>query len=272
MAEDVKNRIHDEPGPGKTFMSSFVSEKPHNLFFSNTEYLNAWRKAGKRQRPHLPGHNYFSLVDEIRQTHLEVGELYMEFSTCDSLDCPNNCVENPYPKIDPVPRPLPDSSTDHYKTYENTPSLGADGKPRPIDDYQPRKQCTIQYEKGLIAIDKPTKIDSFCSKYLVKKNNVLEHLNHKAYLNLKKTNRKKARESVNQVNSEDDLSGDTNEDNDTVFAEKDDVILNEVGESEDEDESDDQDDENNLTFVPQMTTVTRHGRSAGAWNSFLNRA
>ena len=181
VAEDVKNRIHDEPGPGKTFMSSFVSEKPHNLFFSNTEYLNAWRKAGKRQRPHLPGHNYFSLVDEIRQTHLEVGELYMEFSTCDSLDCPNNCVENPYPKIDPVPRPLPDSSTDHYKTYENTPSLGTDGKPRPIDDYQPRKQCTIQYEKGLIAIDKPTEIDSFCSKYLVKKNNVLEHLNHKAY-------------------------------------------------------------------------------------------
>ena len=149
--------------------------------------------------------------------------------------------------------------------------MGADGKPRPIDDYQPRKQCTIQYEKGLIAIDKPTEIDSFCSKYLVKKNNVLEHLNHKAYLNLKKTNRKKARESVNQVNSEDDLSGDINEDNDEN-AEEDDVILNEVGESEDEDESDDQDDENNLTFVPQMTTVTRHGRRAGAWNSFLNRA
>ena len=153
--------------------------------------------------------------------------------------------------------------------------MGADGKPRPIDDYQPRKQCTIQYEKGLIAIDKPTEIDSFCSKYLVKKNNVLEHLNHKAYLNLKKTNRKKARGNVNQVNSEDDLSGDTNEDNDTVFdenAEKDDVILNEAGESEDEDESDDQDDENNLTFVLQMTTVTRHGRRAGTWNSFLNRA
>lgn len=56
-----------------------------------------------------------------------------------------------------------------------------------LDDYQPRKQCTIQYEKELIAIDKPTEIDSFCSKYLVKKNNVLEHLNHKAYLNLKKT-------------------------------------------------------------------------------------
>ena len=50
------------------------------------------------------------------------------------------------------------------------------------------------------------------------------------------------------------------------------MILNEVGESEDKDESDDQDDENNLTFVPQMTTVTRHGRRAGAWNSFLNRA
>ena len=75
-------------------------------------------------------------------------------------------------------------------------------------------------------------------------------------------NRKKARDNVNQVNSEDDLSGDTNEDNDIVFdenAEEDDVILNEVGESEDEDESDDQDDENNLTFVPQMTKVMSLG-------------
>ena len=111
IAEEVKSRINDEPGPAKSFMTAHVSEKKDEIFFSNTDYLISWKKAGKKARPKLPGHHYFDFVDKIRQSHLQVGELYIEFNACDRQDCPLKCSENPFPAIESVPRLMPNKET-----------------------------------------------------------------------------------------------------------------------------------------------------------------
>ena len=49
-----------------------------------------------------------------------------------------------------------------------------------------------------------------------------------------------------------------------------DVILNEIGESEDENDECDN-GESVLTFVPKIKFITRHGRAAGTCNSYLRK-
>ena len=63
----------------------------------------------------LPGNMYFSLMENVMKTHLEVGELYMEFSCCDDKEC-SFCSKTDSIPIDPVPRPLPGANS-HYETY-----------------------------------------------------------------------------------------------------------------------------------------------------------
>ena len=62
----------------------------------------------------LPGNNYFSQLDNLRSTHLEVGELYMEFKKCGDTKCVA-CCEIPGPVPESIPRPEPNVATQHYK-------------------------------------------------------------------------------------------------------------------------------------------------------------
>ena len=105
----------------------------------------------------------------------------------------------------------------------------------------------------------------FCKKYLVKKELVISYLNHLAYLKLKKNLRKKGKESV--ASATEDLSDpDSNEEDEDDQAmgesiDDNDLIMNLV---EGSDASDSEEDDK-LTFVPPLRTITRHGRLAGTW-------
>ena len=146
IAEDVAVRIDSEPGPGGSYMQSFVTHRKDYQFFYNTEHMTKWRKCGKQARKQLPGHNYFSMVENVVKSHMEVGELYLEFSACSTCDY---CKDITSPIIEPVPQPHPDPETGHYMTYDNTTGyvIGTDQK-RPTDEYQPRIKCKKMYEEG----------------------------------------------------------------------------------------------------------------------------
>jgi hypothetical protein len=95
---------------------------------------------------------------------------------------------------------------------------------------------------------------------------VINHLHHLAHLKLKRNLRQKEKQSAVQSSTESDTDPESSaekeneEKEDSAAADENDVVLNVV---EGSDISDSQDDE--ITFVPPLRTVTRHGRMAGTW-------
>ena len=150
--------------------------------------MNAWRKAGKKQRHLLPGNNYFSQLDNLRSTHLEVGELYMEFKKCGDTKCVA-CCEIPGPVPESIPRPEPNVATQHYKPYSETSTTR-----RTIDDYQPRKQCKKLFDTGDMSLESAQQIQNFSKKYLVSESIVKQYLSHLTDLDIKKKLRKRQRQ------------------------------------------------------------------------------
>ena len=194
IAEEVRVRIDDEPGPGQSFMQSLLTEKKVLQFFHNSNYLNAWRKAGKRVKSTLPGHNYFNMTEMQMKSHCDIGELFYEFQRfkCNSEECSlcGKSQDMPFQVIDPFPRPVPESDAGHYKTYENTSSYQENGQLRIPDDFQPRKQCEILFNEGRIDTKNSEALNGFCTKYLAEKSLVVEFLMHKEDLKLGKQKRK----------------------------------------------------------------------------------
>ena len=266
IAEDIAMRIDSEPGPSG-YMQGFVTHKKEYQFFYNTSHLNKWRKSGKRMRQKLPGHHYFSMIENIMKTHLEEGELYLEFSVCDSQTC-TFCQD--IPSIEPVPRPHPDTESGHYRTYENTLGYILDNESReqkrPVDEYQPRKMCKIMFEAGTLDPKNPDHIEEFCTKYLVKREHVLEHLNHIAWLQLKREKKKSEKDKKGKDDAGpqgDNVNENVSSDSDAQDTSGDDgnhLVLNAV------DDSAESDDEDRLLFVPPVRTVTSRGRIAGTWS------
>ena len=270
IAEDVASRIDSEPGPSGSFMQSFVTDHKEDQFFYNTEFLLKWKKSGKRARKDLPGNNYFVYIENIMQSHLELGELYLEFRACDTCDFCTDLNK----AIAPVPRPCPDAETGHYQKYEETSSYKPDStEPRPKDDFQPRKQCKALFEADKISSQNMDEIQIFCNKFLVGKDVVISYLQHLEYLSLKKKLRKRGKARTEEVTVE--VRGD-----DTVeVIEEGPVIIDDAADSDNSDDSEndlvlnvvegsdtDMDsDENNVIFVPPTRIITCHGRVAGTW-------
>ena len=85
--------------------------------------------------------------------HLEVGDLYMEYRRETLCDYCSRCPRGIQVEITPVPRSFPDISqaqSFHYCKFNETPNE-TEGKPRPVDDYQPRVQLRNLFNKGLIS-------------------------------------------------------------------------------------------------------------------------
>ena len=200
IAEDIASRIDSEPGPSSSFMQAFVTYRKDVQFFVNTEWLNKWRKSGKVARTKLPGHHYFNSIECVMKTHVTTGELFMEFTSCDSCEF---CHGINAPIIDPVPQPYPDENTGHYKVYDDTPSFMNDGvSKRPADHFQPRKQCRLLYESDKLDALKQETVNQFCTDYLVEKDVVMNYLHHLADLKLKKTLRRKKKQPGHTKQSE----------------------------------------------------------------------
>ena len=96
----------------------------------------------------------------------------------------------------------------------------------------------------------------FGKKYLVDTQLVINYLNHLAHLKLNKSLRKKVKDStVDNITDEDE------DDHAMTESDDNDLIMNLVEGSDDSDSEED----DHVTFVPQLRTVTRHGRLAGTW-------
>ena len=114
ICEEVKKRIDDEPGPGKSIMKSCLTRSEESQFFYNSNELRMWHKAGLEAKKLIPGHDYFSKIASYRKDHIDVGELYLEYrwgsckdmtgklcDTCNSYPCTG-------PPAEPMPHPMPD--------------------------------------------------------------------------------------------------------------------------------------------------------------------
>ena len=66
--------------------------------------------------------HYFSLLArELRTSHIELGELFLEFLKCDKAFC-QVCSDILGMALNSIPEP--DILTGHYKTYVNTTTVG----------------------------------------------------------------------------------------------------------------------------------------------------
>ncbi|CAG2185559.1 unnamed protein product [Mytilus edulis] len=98
----------------------------HEQPFYNSDFLNRWRKKGRRARSTLPGHEYFSAVEVAIEKH-QIGELYFEY-----LKYPNDGIQYNWltnyidigPRLDPIPKPVPGTKI-HCKKIVDTPRLNA---------------------------------------------------------------------------------------------------------------------------------------------------
>lgn len=237
------------------------------------------------------GHLYHTLLlqsiweTSVKQLeiHSETGELYFEIHRfrCKDISCKLCGIPQSmkYPSIDPIPRPVPNIITGHYETYEKTPSFCPDGAYRDMDDYQPRRQLDKLFHNGKINLKETEAIDTFCKEFLASKETVLEHIHHRASLQLGKDTRKRDKqrgkdrggeiinadviedeENVQDVLEESE-SSDDNEDVIESSDDNEDVVMSVLDGESDVDEE--------VTFVPSLKTVTRHGRIAGSWCKFM---
>ena len=199
--------------------------------------------------------------EDIMKTHLKVGELYLEFRTCDVC---NVCVDLAK-AIDPIPQPYPDTETGHYRKYVDTPSYTQNTHDiRPVDEFQPRRQCKVLFESGKIDVKNVDEIQKFCKNFLGSKEVVVAYLMHLENLALKKKlwkqkrNRAPAKENDGTAQDPDieEYENDSNVADAVVdvsdIESENDVVLN-VVEGSDSDTDSDYDD---VMFVPPTRDKT----------------
>ena len=61
------------------YISVFLVDRPENHFFYNRDYLKECLGVTKNQKSSVPGHGYFSKLEQFESLRCEKGELYMEY-------------------------------------------------------------------------------------------------------------------------------------------------------------------------------------------------
>ena len=210
-------------------------------------------KSWEKIKPSLPGHNYFSFIEGIRSTHLQLGELYMEFIQCQDESCSFCCDINGF-LIDPIPRPEPDSKTGKYKSYAETSREN-----RTIDDFQPRKRCKDMFDAGKLKSTDHDEIQKFSKDYRVAVDLVRGHVCHLENLKLKRDKRskeakdKKEQRKANLANQIEETEEDYQEfesEEEHEADEDENLVLNIIQDGNEES------DEEELMFVPNIRTAT----------------
>ena len=128
VSEEVVSRIDGEPGTAGDCMKALVTNKRHQQFFFNTEYLQKYNATkSEKKKVQVPGHHYFKKIDSIISTSMISGEIFHEY-----------CVDQTVP---PTPRPDSDISKlpkFHYLQLVDTPCTKENGERREVDGFQPR--------------------------------------------------------------------------------------------------------------------------------------
>lgn len=211
VAKDVTERIQGEPGPGGDFIQAFVTPRKEDQFFFNTEQLKQFVSTAESKQEGVPGYAYFKKIDAFIEQHVQVGELYLEYM---KGDCQQNsgvlcefCTKFPPSKdsLHHVPRPMPDETTLpdlKYLPFDQTPSTSPEGRPREIDDYQPRAQIKRHVEEGKLALDDSESIVEFSKTFAVPETYVRKYLEHLQYLAVKKSKRKDERKRQRETEAQ----------------------------------------------------------------------
>jgi len=201
VAEDVRLRIDGEPAP-KGFIHAIVSEQPGESFFYNKEYLSKYCAIAKSNQHEIPGHAYFSSVEDFFDSHYDRGELYMEYLKGDCRrkgELCGTCKENGWlgqESVKRTPRPYPDTSKHpsyHYLSIADTPVHD-----REPDDFQPRAQIRKLFVEGRIKCGDNEIIEQFAEKYIVKAEIVKEYLEHLTNIEIRKNVRKEETKRAKQ--------------------------------------------------------------------------
>ncbi|XP_062616534.1 uncharacterized protein LOC134278232 [Saccostrea cucullata] len=192
VAEQVCVRIDQAKGPAGDFLHAYVTDRPDERFFWNSEYLKKYTEASKSTKVTIPGHGYFKKIHDFLASHFESGELYMEYRKNSCLDDDGErCVFCTNSKdsgfgeipIKPFPKPFPGANF-HYKSIQETPVDN-----RSTDDYQPRVQLKKLFSEGHISSSKPDTVLEFSKKYIVNEDCVQQYLQHLESLKLQKDKR-----------------------------------------------------------------------------------
>ena len=151
---------------------------------------------------------YYKKLETFIKHHFERGEKYIEFinfscveSTEDHSPC-DFCSENQWvgsPR-ERVPCPMPHYEVlpkYHYKHVSET-SRFKDGSLRETDDFQPRKNIKLAFEKEHLSADNDKQVNTFCNKFTVDKSLVVKHLIHLKALEALKIKRKERRVAIAQ--------------------------------------------------------------------------
>ena len=149
-----------------------MTPKDYEQFYSDQECMSIFTSSESAKKK-LPGHGYYSMIDHFYRNYCQKGELCIEFlkGSCQKLDeeCCKVCLEWSCPATNYVPRPYPDYSKAgyHYMPAKNTPIVDQHGKPREIDDFQPRAQLRKMYCNRKISSSDEVKIHECSEKCIV---------------------------------------------------------------------------------------------------------
>ena len=210
VAEEVCLRIDDSPAP-RGYISAFLVDRPENQFFYNREYLKEYLGVINNQKSSVPGHGYFSKLEQFESLHCEKGELYMEYRrmSCKERNghsCGQLCqfCEKDETTTVPLPtrRPYPDYGKlpdFHYLSWNATPTNG-----REPDDFQPRAQIKRLFEESELVSGDSEAIRRFSDKYIVPEKLVAEYVEHLAQIKMRKEKKKEEteRERMERLNRE----------------------------------------------------------------------
>ena len=212
VAKDVAERINYEPGPAGDFIQSHLSPQKDEQFFFNTEHLRQFVSSAESKQKNVPGCAYFKNLSVFLQSHVQVGELYLEYLKEACQETSGTLCEfcTRFPRsihdLKQVPRPMPDKEALpdlRYLAFDKTPTVSLKGSARKVDDFQPRAQIKKSFEEGTLALDNADSIATFSKTFAVEESLVRKYLEHMDYLNLKivKRSEKKKKKKEDDTNN-----------------------------------------------------------------------
>ena len=157
----------------------------------------------------MPGHGYFKKIFKFIASHIEQGELYIQYRKyqCRSLGqecdfCKDSQISALFGNelMPPVPRPYPNYSQlpqFHYHHHTDTPT-SIDGFQRRPDDFQPRSNLKKLFSEGEISSHDDNKIEVFSKKFIVPTEIVKNYIVHMKTLKSDKEKRTIANQQKRQ--------------------------------------------------------------------------
>ena len=200
VAKEVAERVDGDVAPGG-YIKSFVTLQENKLFFWDKKYLAAFTE--RKLSEVVPGHNYFSKIEEFTKLHVVVGEKYIEFIKFGCKDVHGDickfCSVNSWNDIEccRIPEPMPDYNSEKFAyLHANKTPHEIDGIKRKVNDYNPRVQLQRMCQENTLKFGDSDKVEEFSKTYIVSTkviNNALQELSYRQV-----TKEVKKREQLNK--------------------------------------------------------------------------